>query len=1064
MRGLVFFFTSYWRSVIPFVRYRVLVTMRLTKEQLNTLQNDPDCVRNICIVAHVDHGKTSLSDSLLATNGIISHKMAGKIRYLDSREDEQLRGITMESSAVSLYFRVIHRNEGDSDSDITVNEHLINLIDSPGHVDFSSEVSTASRLCDGAVVLVDVVEGVCSQTISVLRQVWSDKLKAILVLNKVDRLITELKLSPQEAYTHLSKVIEQVNSVIGSFFAGERMQQDFLWREKIANSSGELFAEKDDKDIYFAPETNNVIFASAMDGWGFSISQIAGFFGRKLGMKREKLQKVIWGDFCLDPKSKKITTQKNKHEKRLKPIFVSLVLDNIWSVYEHCLETRDQAKLEKIVKALEVKVGPRDFKAKDSRALLRTILSQWLPVSSAVLLTVIQKVPSPVEAQNKRMPSLLSTTPHSELIDAALSNDIISCNREGLVCAYVSKMLSIPIAELGRNQVVQLSEEEQQIRGRQAREKALKMAERARLLEIAANGKEMSNSPLSMSDVELTEIAGDDVSLQWGNGEESTEDIIVDLPKEELLGFARVYSGTLKVGETLSVLGPKFSPKYPSLHVSEVHISDLYLIMGRDFVAIDEAPAGNIVAIGGLMGKVLKSGTVVTPNITGTNLAGFRSSALPIVRVAVEPVNPVQMHYLEKGLEMLNQADPCVRTYLQDTGEHILATAGELHLERCLKDLKERFAGIEIQVSEPAIPYRETIKNTNHMNPPKNGTLGRGSRVLRLSHFEITLTVKPLPVQVAQFLISNINSISKIINQRTDFFTDEEVNDMIDVQINQSTVLSTESFKGHLANLLQELGNKSIQSNASSDFVDRIVCFGPKGRGPNIFMDNTNGSLKSMFKTSQGSYFEFQESLFNGFQLATSEGPLAAEPVQGILVSLDEIRYLNTTSKEELDLTGRLLTSTRDCIHEGFLDWSPRIMLAMYSCEIQASVEVLGKVYAVVQQRRGRIVSEEMKEGTSFFTIKAQVPLVEAFGFSEDIRKKTSGAASPQLVFSGFEIVDIDPFWVPTTEDELEELGEFSSRENIARKYMNDIRRKKGLFVDEKVVQKAEKQRNMKKD
>lgn len=210
---------------------------------------------------------------------------------------------------------------------------------------------------------------------------------------------------------------------------------------------------------------------------------------------------------------------------------------------------------------------------------------------------------------------------------------------------------------------------------------------------------------------------------------------------------------------------------------------------------------------------------------------------------------------------------------------------------------------------------------------------------------------------------------------------------MIDVQINQHPVLSTKSFKNHLAKLLQELGNKSIQTNDSSDLVDRVVCFGPKGRGPNIFMDNTNGCLKSMFKISQGNYFEFQESLLNGFQLATFEGPLAAEPVQGIVVFLDEIRYLDT-AKEVPNLTGRLLTSTRDYIHEGFLDWSPRIMLAMYSCEIQASVEVLGKVYAVVQQRRGRIVSEEMKEGTSFFTIKAQVPLVEAFGFSEDMRKR----------------------------------------------------------------------------
>ena len=168
--------------------------MKISPETVNKLQLDASCIRNICILAHVDHGKTSLSDSLLATNGIISQRMAGKVRYLDSREDEQLRGITMESSAISLYFKVMRLQQGSQEPE--VHEHLINLIDSPGHIDFSSEVSTSSRLCDGAVVLVDVVEGVCSQTVNVLRQCWIDKLKPLLVINKIDRLITEWKLSP----------------------------------------------------------------------------------------------------------------------------------------------------------------------------------------------------------------------------------------------------------------------------------------------------------------------------------------------------------------------------------------------------------------------------------------------------------------------------------------------------------------------------------------------------------------------------------------------------------------------------------------------------------------------------------------------------------------------------------------------------------------------------------------------------------------------------------------------------------------------------------------------------
>ena len=268
----------------------------------------------------------------------------------------------MESSAISLYFSLMRRASADTKPE--QKEYLINLIDSPGHIDFSSEVSTASRLCDGAVVLVDAVEGVCSQTVTVLRQTWIEKLKPLLVINKMDRLITELKMSPAEAYTHLNKLLEQVNAVMGSFFQGERMEDDLKWREKVEErinaaaakaseradgSSSTVFEngdsinttstpaeyeEKNDEDIYFAPEKNNVIFSSAIDGWAFTIKQFAGLYERKLGIKRSVLEKVLWGDFYLDPKTKRVLGSKHLKGRHLKPMFVQLVLDNIWAVYE----------------------------------------------------------------------------------------------------------------------------------------------------------------------------------------------------------------------------------------------------------------------------------------------------------------------------------------------------------------------------------------------------------------------------------------------------------------------------------------------------------------------------------------------------------------------------------------------------------------------------------------------------------------------------------------------------------------------------------------------------------
>jgi len=166
------------------------------------IMKKPEHIRNIAICAHIDHGKTTFSDNLLAGCGMMSKEDAGKALKMDFHEDEQERGITIDTAAVSM----VHNFEND--------EYLINLLDTPGHVDFGGDVTRAMRAADGAVVLVDAVESVMPQTETVLRQALRELVKPVLFINKVDRLIKELKLTPEKMQERFLKIITQVNKLI----------------------------------------------------------------------------------------------------------------------------------------------------------------------------------------------------------------------------------------------------------------------------------------------------------------------------------------------------------------------------------------------------------------------------------------------------------------------------------------------------------------------------------------------------------------------------------------------------------------------------------------------------------------------------------------------------------------------------------------------------------------------------------------------------------------------------------------------------------------------------------
>merc|ERR1712225_99440 len=248
---------------------RFLAMPNFTPEEMRAAMDKRHNIRNMCVIAHVDHGKSTLTDSLISKAGIIAAKNAGNTRYTDTRQDEQDRCITIKSTGVSLFYEM---PEDQRPKDSTSNGFLINLIDSPGHVDFSSEVTAALRVTDGALVVVDCVEGVCVQTETVLRQALGERIKPVLMVNKMDRALLELQLDQEEAYQSFAKTIETANVIISTYHD-----------EALG-------------DVQVYPEKGTVAFGSGLHGWGFTLSKFANMYAKKFGVEKEKLMTRLWGE------------------------------------------------------------------------------------------------------------------------------------------------------------------------------------------------------------------------------------------------------------------------------------------------------------------------------------------------------------------------------------------------------------------------------------------------------------------------------------------------------------------------------------------------------------------------------------------------------------------------------------------------------------------------------------------------------------------------------------------------------------------------------------------------
>jgi len=809
--------------------------VNFTVDEIRGIMDKKHNIRNMSVIAHVDHGKSTLTDSLLAKAGIIASAKAGETRATDTRKDEQERCITIKSTAISMYFEMEEKDMAfvKQEKEKDCKGFLINLIDSPGHVDFSSEVTAALRVTDGALVVVDCVSGVCVQTETVLRQAIAERIRPVLFMNKMDRALLELQLDQEDLYLTFQRVVENVNVIIATY----------------ADDDGPMGIVRVD------PCNGSVGFGSGLHGWAFTLKQFAEMYASKFGVDVDKLMKKLWGENFFNAKTKKWAKTKADDNVRS---FNMYILDPIYKVFDAIMNFKKDVT-DKLLDKLDIKgkMKHEDLQM-EGKPLMKVVMRTWLPAGEAMFLMICIHLPSPVTAQKYRT-EMLYEGPNDDVAANAMRN----CDPEGPLMMYISKM--VPTSDKGR-----------------------------------------------------------------------------------FYAFGRVFSGKIATGLKCRIMGPNYIPGKKE-DLNEKAIQRTILMMGRYIEAIEDVPCGNICGLVGVDQFLVKTGTITTFK-EAHNLKVMKFSVSPVVRVAVEPKNAQDLPKLVEGLKRLAKSDPMVQCMIEESGEHIIAGAGELHLEICLKDLEEDHAQIPLKKSDPVVSYRETVTEE-----------------------------------------SGIMCLSKSPNKHNRLFMKAvPMPDGLPEDIDNGEVSNKQDFK---------IRGRYLADKYEYDVGEarKIWCFGPDTTGPNLMIDCTKGVQYLN---------EIKDSVVAGFQWATKEGVLCDENMRGVRFNIYDVT-LHTDAIHRGG--GQIIPTARRVLYASALTAGPAMMEPVYLVEIQCPENAVGGIYGVLNRRRGHVFEEAQTPGTPMFVVKAYLPVNESFGFTADLRSNTGGQAFPQCVFDHWQVMPGDP-------------------------------------------------------
>ncbi|UYV67465.1 EFTUD2 [Cordylochernes scorpioides] len=1057
-------------------------------EFLADLMDNTSLIRSVALVGHLHHGKTSFVDCLIEqTHPDIQVQEGKNLRYTDTLYTEQERGVSIKATPVTLVMQ-----------DLKGKSFLLNIFDTPGHVNFSDEVTAAMRLCDGVVLFVDAAEGVMLNTERLLRHALQERMALSVCINKIDRLILELKLPPQDAYYKLRHIIDEINGLISTY--------------------------SDDEDApYISPLQGNVCFASSEYSLCFTLRSFAHLYEQTYGgFSASEFARRLWGDIYFNSKTRKFT--KKPPHSTIQRSFVEFILEPVYKLFAQVVGDVDE-ELPKLMQELDISLTKTEMKL-NVRPLLRLCWSRFLGDFTGMRerldlgLAQIErrleewdkraqemetKITQSMEAQRNTDKRVAGNTLQLHELEARMeytearlreqnlifygivreeNENPFDCNRKvksiitdqmGLTdevkitkCHRLSRAENSPVLAVIPDHeeeqecfLVQLNSKGQKylsvrtIASKRKRRKFyaffIDLKEAFDTVPQALLWKKLLDIGLNFRFINLIKNYYENMTaaVRWNNS--LTEFIkiksgvlqgFVDMcvnhipppgtdmvrklehiytgPLDDDMGksmvecnpdgplmvhttkqystqdatsfhvLGRVMSGTICSKQDVKILGENYSSTDEE-DSRILTVGRLWISEARYKVEVNRVPAGNWVLIEGIDQPIVKTATLLGPE-EGGQLYIFRPlkfNTQSVVKIAVEPVNPSELPKMLDGLRKVNKSYPLLCTRVEESGEHIILGTGELYLDCVMHDLRKMYSEIDIKVADPVVCFCETVVETSSLKcfaetPNKKNKL--------------TMIAEPLEKNLADDIEKEVVKISWNRKRLGEFFQTKYDWDLLAAR--------------------------------------SIWAFGPDSTGPNILVDDTLPSEvdKTLLST-------VRDSIVQGFQWATREGPLCEEPIRNV-----KFKILDAVIAPEPIHRGggQMIPTARRVAYSAFLMATPRLMEPYLFVEVVAPADCVSAVYTVLARRRGHVTQDAPVPGSPLYTIKAFIPAIDSFGFETDLRTHTQGQAFCLSVFHHWQIVPGDPLDKSILIRPLEP----QPAPHLAREFMIKTRRRKGLSED----------------